>query len=96
MISYVDTDEVNSIAREINDATSDLEAEINNLFKRLAEVLTVTKEWMGGQAEKYFAKTESDKRTYDQAVLQLRDFSQELSREAGRVEANVKENNTAD
>lgn len=63
-ISYINTTEVELIAKEINSLASEFQTEINNLFKRFSEVPVVTKEWTGDKSKFYFDTVEKDKQKY--------------------------------
>lgn len=93
MISYVNTDELEDIAIELSSATNDLDAEFNALFTRLNNVPTVTKEWVGGQANHYFSRVALDRQQYTNFIDSVRGLGQELSTEASSIQARIKENN---
>ena len=96
MITYINTDEMNDIARELSSMTNDLESEFNTIFKRFSNVPNVTKEWIGNNADYYFSTTNEDKSSYDNLIKQLRSFSQELTSEASNVERQIRANNNKD
>ncbi len=96
MITKTDTEKIERISRNIMNATNDLEDEINALFKRFSNVPTVTKEWIGNQANYYFSRVALDKRQYLMLVNRLRSVAKELSSEASSMRASIKSNNTKD
>lgn len=94
MITYINTDEVESVAKELSAATDELETEFNNLFKRFSNVPRGTKEWIGNQADYYFARVSEDKRHYTRVINELKSISRELTAEASSAKAYIKTNNT--
>lgn len=96
MISYIDTNEVENIAKELSTLANDLEAEFNSLFDRFANVPTSTKEWTGTQAKYYFSKVAEEKPQYSQLVEQVRRISRELATEAADAQSSVSANNNRD
>ena len=96
MITYANTNEIDSIVKEVSLLISDLELEFNTLFKRFSNVPTVTKEWVGNQANFYFSKTNEDKTTYTAFVDQLRYLVQELNSEATNIDRQIRANNSKD
>lgn len=93
MISYADTNELENIAKEISFLASDLATELNSLFNRLSSVPTDTKEWVGTQADFYFAKVETDKKQYIDIVDKIKEFSRELNSEIVDIREAIKTNN---
>ena len=93
MISHINTAEVDNIAKELSSLVNDLDAEFNALFTRFSNVPTVTREWVGNQANFYFKKTALDKQRYTLFTNELRKISQELSAEASSAQNYIKANN---
>ena len=93
MITYADTEKMDDIAREILSATNDLENEVDSMFKRFSKVPNVTKEWVGNQANYYFAEIYSDKKQYDKLIEKLRKFSREINSSASNIRSIIKANN---
>lgn len=96
MISQVDTDQIKTIAADVQSLAGDLEGEINALFRRFANVPTVTKEWIGGKSEYYFSRVGLDKQKYLNLAESLRELGQELNSEASSIESHIKSNNGRD
>lgn len=94
MITRIDTDEVERISRDLTAAINDLEAEVNTLYTRFSNVPTVTKEWIGGQADFYFSRVALDRRQYLILIDRLRNIVQELNTEASSARTYIKANNT--
>lgn len=94
MITYIDTNEVDAISRELATLTKDLDAEFNYLFKRFANVPNVTKEWVGNQANYYFSRVDSDKQAYTTFTNELKNISRELGTVASSTQLRIKSNNS--
>ena len=94
MISYIDTREVENVSNELLPLIDKLEAEFNALFERFSKVTTVTKEWIGGQAEFYFSRVALDKKVYTELIAELRQIASELDSEAESANSYIKANNT--
>lgn len=95
MISYIDTNEVEEISKELLLATDELSTELDELFERLENVPDVTKEWVGYQAYYYFSCVASDREIYTRFVEKLREVGRELNTIATDSETYIKANNTA-
>ena len=91
-ISYINTIEVDSIAKDINTLANEFNNEINNLFQRFAEVPTSTGEWFGGQASFYFNRVAKDKKQYVEFANKLRDVSNKLYSDIAEVNSCLKKN----
>ncbi len=91
-ISYINTIEVDSIAKDINTLANEYNDEINNLFRRFAEVPTGTQEWVGGQASFYFNKVALDKKQYVDFANKLRSISNKLYSDIYEVNSCLKKN----
>lgn len=94
MITYVDTDELEDIARDFQKATNDLEKEINSLYNRLSNVPNSTREWIGNKANIYFSKVALDKRQYVNLIETLRNIDKEIYTQASEIKACIKSNNS--
>lgn len=94
MISRIDTDRIDEIARDLMNAADLLESEFNSMFKRLSHVPTVTKEWTGTQATAYFSSTDLDRPQYTAFVAALRNLGRELAAESTTARNYIKANNT--
>ncbi len=91
-ISYINTIEVDSIAKEINTLANEFNNEINNLFNRFAEVPTTTQEWVGDQASFYFNTIAQDKKQYVDFANKLRNVSNKLYSDIAEVNSCLKKN----
>lgn len=60
-LTYANTSEIEEIAKELSSISNDYTVEINNLFTRLSNVPSETKEWQGEQSEKYHNIIAGDK-----------------------------------
>ena len=96
MIKYVDTNELGSISRELQKAANDLDFEFNAIFKRLEDIPTVTKEWVGNQAEYYFNRALLEKKQYTMFVDGIRKLGEEISTEASTMQEHINSNNRQD
>jgi uncharacterized protein YukE len=93
MITYIDTTEVESIANELQMLAGDLDAEFDALFSRFEKVPTVSKEWVGGQANFYFQKISQDKQQYKDMAEAIRQLGSELKNEIKDFEIATQNNN---
>ena len=91
-ISYINTSEVEDISKEIISLSNDLNDEFVNLFTRLSEVPTISKEWVGEQAEFYFKRVSFDKKNYIDFVNCLRNIGYILSKNVYYVQNCINEN----
>lgn len=92
-ISYVNTTEVESIAKDLISLSNEFNTEINNLFSRFSEVPSVTKEWVGNKAIFYFGKVSLDKRQYNNFATKLRDIGYKLSTDVYEIQTVMNKNN---
>lgn len=92
-ITYVNTEEVNDIARDIMDLSQELNDEINNLFSRFADVPMVTQEWIGNQANYYFNRISSDKKQYTEFIGKIRNIGNELNKNVYEIDSCIRKNN---
>ena len=93
-ISYVNTVELESISKEILSLANDLNTEFNNLFMRFSEVPTVSKEWVGKQANFYFRKVASEKKQYIDFTNKLKDIGYKLSTDLYEIQTCINKNNS--
>lgn len=91
-LSYFNSNEVESIAVDIKNYATEFNTEIDNLFRRLSEVPTVTKEWVGGQSELYFRMICTDKDKYKDFGNKLYKIGEVLSSDINDVQTCAKEN----
>ena len=91
-ISYMNTDEVQNIVKDINYLTDELNREFNSLFLRFSEVPTVTKEWIGGQSEFYFNAVAKDKKKYLNFVKALKSVSKNLNNAVENMQDTINKN----
>lgn len=78
-IKYVDTTEAKAIAKDFLKTCNDLEDELNKFFRKMSEVPTTSKEWIGDSAEYYFKKVDEDKIQYVKFVNSLRSVGKSLN-----------------
>lgn len=64
MISYIDTDSLNSSLNEARNLEKELREEIDKLFDRFAKIPTETGEWIGEKSQQYFDIVAEDKKQY--------------------------------
>lgn len=79
-IKYVDTNEVKAIASDFLKICNDLDDEFNKFFRKMSEVPTTSKEWIGDSAEYYFRKLDKDKSQYVNFVNSLRSIGKSLNK----------------
>ncbi len=91
-ISYINTYEVESIAKEIISLANDFNAEINNLFTRFSFVPGVTREWVGTQSQFYFRRIANDKKQYIDFANTLKNIGYKLSQDVYEVRTCIKKN----
>lgn len=91
-ISYVNTNEVESISKELISLANDFNNEINNLFNRFSEVPTVTQEWVGDKAQFYFKKVANDKQQYNNFASKLKDIGYKLSTDMYEIKTCINKN----
>ncbi len=92
-ISYINTTEVEDISKDLISLVNELNTEINNLFTRFSEVPSITREWVGNQAQFYFQKVASDKAQYTDFIGKLRDIGYKLSTDVYEVQMCINKNN---
>ena len=91
-ISYINTSEVDSIAKEINTLADEFNEEINKLYQRLLAVPTNSKEWFGKQSNYYFGRISKDKQQYIDFGNKIREISNKLYSDANEVNICLKNN----
>lgn len=91
-ISYMNTVEVENIAKEVLSLSNEFNVEINNLFNRFSEVPDISKEWVGSQASFYFKKVANDKKKYIDFANKLKDIGYKLSNDVYEVQTCMKKN----
>ncbi len=79
-ITYVNTTELDDIAEKLSSLSNDYLNEINNLFNRLSEVPSETKEWTGTQSKKYLNIILRDKKEYLEVGNKMKYIADELKR----------------
>ena len=95
-ISYINTNEVDNIAKEINSLVDDLNNEINNLFTRFSEVPTITQGWVGEKSFFYFNKDAENKKQYIEFINKLRDISYKLNRDSYEIQTCIKKSTSGE
>ncbi|MBQ6841575.1 MAG: hypothetical protein IJO63_05650 [Bacilli bacterium] len=92
MVSNINSQKMKESASNIVKLATEYEMEITKLFKRFSEVPTVTKEWVGGEAEKYFNIVSFEKSDYMNVGSQLRSYAKQISTIADDFERQAKLN----
>lgn len=95
-ISYINTSDVENIANNIITLSSDLETEFNNLFRRLSNVPSITKEWVGNQSEYYFNTIINDKSKYIYFSKKINNIGKTLNDEVEKINLAISTNNNDD
>lgn len=80
-ISYIKTEEVENITKELLSLISEVSEEFNYLYSKFSRVPRVTKEWVGNQSDYYFKRVESDKKQYTVFVNQLKNIPIKINRD---------------
>lgn len=88
-IYYANVEEIEEVAKNVNKLAIMYDNEINNLFRRLSDVPTVTKEWIGNTANSYFKTILLDKDEYVNIGKNLHLFSDKLNKDAERIRNTV-------
>lgn len=78
-ITYVDTEQLSTLATDINQLVQEYHSEINRLFTMLGNVPRVTKEWVGDSAETYFSSVLLEKSDYLAFGNRLYEYSKHLN-----------------
>lgn len=92
-ITYINTNQVDSISKDIINLTNDLNKEFNDLFRRFSDVPTVTREWVGKQANIYFSKIASEKQQYIDFTNKIKDIGYKLSTDIYEIQTCINKNN---
>ncbi len=93
-ISYINTAEVEDIAKEVISLANEFNTEINNLFNRFSEVPNISKEWVGSQSSFYFKRAANDKKIYNDFANKLKDIGYKLYTDIYEVQICMKKNIT--
>lgn len=91
-VTYVDTSKIEEIGNEIINLSTEYQVEVNRLFKRLSEVPSVTREWVGQQANKYFDIISLDKSDYIEFGNQIKKLGSEAINIANSFDNQIKKN----
>ncbi len=90
-ITYVKTEEIDSIGNELNNLCNEYNNEINKLFKRLSEVPNITQEWTGKQSRTYFSIVAKDKQSFVEVGNQLSYIAQKIKSDAAEIDRSIKQ-----
>lgn len=88
-IKYADTDEIKQLASDIKNLANEYEREIMELFRRFNNVPNVTKEWIGGQSEKFFDIVSFDKEDFDSVGETIKSYADKLVSDSDFIESRV-------
>ena len=91
-VTYINTDELEDISRNIVSLSKDLSDEFNSLFDRLINVPTVTQEWIGRQSQYYFRKAYYDKRQYSVFANKINELGTRIGTDARTMGTYIKSN----
>lgn len=92
MITYADTEKIKEIAKDIDTLANEYLTEINNMFKRFANVPRGTKEWVGQSADYYYEKISYDKIDFVTFGENIKTYSKKLANDAESISTTVKNN----
>ena len=93
-ITTIDTNRVREIGQRISKYTNDYQNEINDLFKRLANVPHITKEWVGTKSNVYFDLVALDKDLFIDFGNKLMKFGKMLDNISEQMENEIKNMNS--
>lgn len=91
-ISYVNTNELDTIGAEIVSLAGDLETEIFSLYNRLGNVPTTTREWVGDKAEFYFRRICEDKQKYMDFVAKIKEVGNMVRNNSLLIKTTITDN----
>lgn len=83
----VDTVEMKSIAGEINQLAVQYQTKISQMYNKIAQMPTVTKEWTGNKAQEYVSYVMLDKTDMMIVGDRIKDFAREIIDTANRMES---------
>lgn len=89
MITKIDTREIEQIAKDLKQLADDYNSLITSFFKRMNEVTTITKEWVGNQANFYFDKVFQDKMMYIEYGNMLRNIPTKLDNDLISISTHI-------
>lgn len=88
-VTYMDTVKVEEIERDLIKLANEYNDKITRLFRRLMDVPSVTKEWVGNQSNYYFNVISSDKSKFLNFGNNLRDVANKLDSDLTKVTGSV-------
>ena len=91
-ITYINTDELEDISRNIISLADEINDEFNSLFDRLINVPTGTQEWVGRQSSYYFKTIYGDKRKYSIFVNKIKELGTRIGNDARTMNSYIKNN----
>lgn len=94
-ISYVNDREMKEISKQIISLSDEFNTEINNLFKRLNEVPTITREWVGTKSNFYFNRIYQEKAKYNNFANNIKDIGRKINYDINEIN-NCMINNSKD
>ena len=83
----VDTVEMKSIAGEINQLAVQYQTKISQMYNKIAQMPTVTKEWTGNKAQEYVSYVMLDKTDMMIVGDRIKDFARDIIDTANRMES---------
>lgn len=92
MITYIDTEQLIQLAREIDEISSNYSTELNKIYTRLCDVPTISKEWVGQKAEYYFKDAQEEKAQCDRFIQALSNITNEMRLIASESEQTIESN----
>lgn len=88
-VTYIDTDRVDEIKRDLIKYVNEYANLITKLFNRFRDVPYVSKEWVGNQAEFYFSSIMKDKVKFLNFGNNLRNITNKLDSDLNIITSNV-------
>lgn len=88
-LKHADTKEIRELANEIIVLANDYQEEVLSLFRRFANVPTITKEWVGDQAEYYFDTISFEKADFDYVGDGIKSYANKLISDCESIEGTI-------
>jgi len=85
MITKFDTNKVDEIKTDLNNLADEYTALITKFFKRMEEIPTITREWIGNQAEYYFGTVSREKINYVNYGILLKNIPTKLGNDLDQI-----------
>ena len=91
-VTYINTDEMEDISKNIIEYAGELNDIFNSLFDRFINVPTGTQEWVGKQSLYYFRKAYGEKRQYTIFANKIMELGNRIGNDARTMKSYIKSN----